>query len=511
MAKIWKWTKQQVRKGQYMVKGKDPIQKIVLEASRDSDERVTDAELMTIAKLSANPSYLASIRKTLWKRFGRVNEDPVCTRKAIEIFDYLVRYGHEGVLTIAQQAPACLSPVAQSRVHPYDHSRFYLAESQCRDAAQSLLTFLGDQKRVKEARDSGASVRDRIANFRLDPDLAEVLSKYVPQGGGYGGPPPPSSYGGGGTYAGSQRTADTHNSGGGTSSSVQSPYSSSPAEASGPRAAPSSGSSSGFQFDSSSDGEALDFDPRAAAKPSPPPQKEAPPSPPASAAPPRGIQQPPAANPGWAQFGQQQPAANPGWEQFAQQQQQPQANSGSAQPQQPAADPGWAQFGQQQQPAANPGWEQFGQQQQQPAANPSWEQFGQQQLPPQPSPGWGQQPPQQPTVSADDLLFGPVPGQQQAPAPPPQPQPQPQPQPPQDRYAGMVFDLSAPGAAQQYQQQAGRQQQGPARQGGMFDEFGDLASIDLSGRRRAAYGRPDQATRGAGPTLGGQQGDGRPG
>jgi hypothetical protein len=484
MAKIWKWTKQQVRKGQYMVKGKDPIQKIVLEASRDSDERVTDAELMTIAKLSANPSYLASIRKTLWKRFVRVNEDPVCTRKAIEIFDYLVRYGHEGVLTIAQQAPVCLSPVAQSRVHPYDHSRFYLAESQCRDAAQSLLAFLGDQKRVTEARDSAASVRDRITNFRLDPDLAEVLSKYVPQGGGYGGPPAPSPYGGGGTYAGSQRTTDTHNSGGGTSSSVQNPYSSSPAEASGPRAARSSGSPSGFQFDSSSDGEALDFDPRAVAKSSPPPQKEAPPSPPAPAAPPRGIQQQPAANPGWAQFGQQQPAADPGWEQFAQKQQQPQANSGSAQPQQPAADPGWAQFGQQQQLAANPSWEQFGQQQ------------------PQPSAGWGQQPPQQPAVSADDLLFGPVPGQQQAPPP----QPQPQPQPPQDRYAGMVFDLSAPGAAQQYQQQAGRQQQGPARQGGMFDEFGDLASIDLSGRRRAAYGRPDQATRGAGPTLGGRPG-----
>jgi hypothetical protein len=96
-----------------------------------------------------------------------------------------------------------------------------------------------------------------------------------------------------------------------------------------------------------------------------------------------------------------------------------------------------------------------------------------------------------PSPGVDDLLFGPA-AQPKAQPPPAAPQP------PQDQMAGVILDLSAPSAYEPQQQRPASPRQG----GGMLDEFGDLAQIDLHQRRTQAYGRPDQA-RGSGPTLAG--------
>lgn len=104
--------------------------------------------------------------------------------------------------------------------------------------------------------------------------------------------------------------------------------------------------------------------------------------------------------------------------------------------------------------------------------------------------------------AVDDLLFGP------APTPPPMAvQPQ---RPAQDPMAGVILDLSAPGAyGVPPPQQQWPAQGGPApRQSNTLGEFGDL--LDLNQRRAPAYGRPDQP-RGSGQSLGAGTGRGFPG
>jgi hypothetical protein len=72
-------------------------------------------------------------------------------------------------------------------------------------------------------------------------------------------------------------------------------------------------------------------------------------------------------------------------------------------------------------------------------------------------------------------------------SPPPQPI---------DQFAGVILDLSSP---QPFYPSAVVQPP-PLQHSGMFDEFGDLAALDLKDSKHQACGRPEQA-RDDGQTL----------
>jgi hypothetical protein len=402
MAAIWRWTKERARKTEYFIKGKDPVQKVVLEASRDDDDRITEPELLTIVRLSNRPSYLASIQKTVWKRCARLADAAVPCRKALEILEFLVRHGPENAISIVQHGSGVLQSVVNSHQQTFENHREYLAESQARNLASTLLAIANDARRLADLRAAGEAVRARAASFPLDPQLIQLLQafaeKEVREGRQYDFPP---------GDAGFPPPAD---------SAFRAPAS--PTWSPPSRPAPKS---------DSDDGE-LDFDPRAAAR-----------SPPRAHS--QGIYSP--ATPvtpvtptlsagGWrAPASSAPPSAVGGWG-------APQDRAFGGQPQSPSE----ADF------------------------------FG---APPTPQRASSQ-------AMTDDLLLGP--------APPPLPQA------PRDEMAGVILDLSVPLTPAAH----GQQPPGSPSRGGMLDQFGDLAQLDLHDPR-PRYGRPDQ-TRGSGQTLG---------
>ena len=114
------------RKTSYIIKRKNEVQKIVLEASRDDDDYITESEFMTVAHLCYNSKCLISIKKTLRKRFQRIGEAVVCCKKALQILDFCIKYGPQVMRTETLQEISELKNITQSFVHQSTKPRDYL-------------------------------------------------------------------------------------------------------------------------------------------------------------------------------------------------------------------------------------------------------------------------------------------------------------------------------------------------------------------------------------------------
>ncbi|KAH0795570.1 ENTH domain containing protein [Histomonas meleagridis] len=524
---VWKKAKEAARKTQYVFKGKDPVQKIVLEASRDDDDHVTESEFQTIAHLCYVQAALPSINKTLIKRFDRIADDVVSCQKSLQILDYCVKYGPDTMRSNAMQFISSLNVVSQSyTTAPSDH-RNYRAEDDCRNLAGNLMQILKSDEMYEQIRNSSVAQIRQVKQFYVEPfEMNGIMidTTVVPMDMSIGGinPISPNVY----TPTENSRKKST----------------------------------------SSSDDEELDFDPRAKNKQSDRRASDPFASPQQSQSnqntfdpfaqqqqqPQRQQQQggfdifnqqPQQQNQthrssfdqypqqqrqqqqgGFDMFGQPQQQQRPvqqqqqGFDVFGQpqQQQRPMQQQqqgfdvfGQPQQQRPVQQQqqGFDVFGQHQQQQQRPmqqqqqqGFDVFGQPQQQQRPVQQQQQqgfdvFGQPQ-----QQGFGQQSqnnfqqqqqrPVQQQQNFDDLLFG-------------APQPQPQ-QLPQQQYNNSFLDLHDSGSAPPPPQQKPQQSQG----GGMLDEFGDLVNLDLREKPRTLHGMPQQVVRGGGQSIGGSYGNG---
>ena len=173
---VIKGIKEKTRKAEYFLKNKDEVQVRLLEATRDDDDQITDAEYLTIAHLTFERAAIGSIKKTILKRFKRVKKAPVCCRKALDILDYCVRYGDEKVRDWVIQAEGALIEVSRSHHFNSEKPREYMAEEQCRNHAKNLIEFVKDKKQYDEVRASSQQQRDRVAKFYVQPLEVKIKS-----------------------------------------------------------------------------------------------------------------------------------------------------------------------------------------------------------------------------------------------------------------------------------------------------------------------------------------------
>jgi hypothetical protein len=179
-----KFVKSMGRKAQYKLKGKDPIQRVVLEASRDDDEGITENEFFMVAKLSYTDSYLESIRKTLIKRFRRIQNDTVPCRKALQLLDFCLRFGSDRVREITQNEIHVVEALTHSHVKAPGDMRGYTAERVCREQAQHIIDMLKNEKAFTELRRTSMDVRQRVQHFVVDPAAIGLKGRYQIGGDG---------------------------------------------------------------------------------------------------------------------------------------------------------------------------------------------------------------------------------------------------------------------------------------------------------------------------------------
>ncbi|KAK8895577.1 Epsin-2 [Tritrichomonas musculus] len=478
---MWKKTKEIARSAEYMFKNKDEVQKRVLEATRDDEDQITESEFMTVAHLTDDLAALSSIRKTLWKRFSRVTKHPTSCRKALQILDYCVRYGSEKCLNMCLEGTTELQMVSNSHHFSSDKPKEYMNEDQCRNLAQNLLTFVKNRNSYEQARKSGQSTIQRVKSFYVEPLQVKIKPD---NSSGYGGP---SAY-----YGNSNQAMNEV-------SQQRAQYSLNPSQ---PKPQPQqqqrqssnttpTNANNGIQWSSDSDSEPENSPLTSQNRPQQQQQGG-------------GVQ---SRQTGFSMFNQQNSTSNQTQNSnpFQPQQQQ---NSNPFQPQQQNQNPFQSQqqnqnpfqnqpnpFNSQQQQYSP--YSQQPQQQQnlftQPANNtqqpsffpPSSQSLEQQQKEffTQSSISSNYQQPQQTQqpLSADEILFGPTPSQQQQNSqyvPPPRPDP---------AYDGIVDFSSTP--MQPYSNQPMNQQNG--KNNGMLDEFGDLVNLDLNRQPTRAHGRPE--------------------
>jgi hypothetical protein len=175
------------RRAGYFIKGKDTIQKIVLEATRDSEDAVTDIELLTIAKLTLTPTYLPSIEKTIWKRLTHIGSATIAARKAVEVLDYCVRYGSPQVHPdVLRDGLAILAAASTSRVYHHDRPVLWQAEQNIREKAGATLRFVRNMTFYQQARDSSLEMIERVKYFVFPAAIQELLPASA-------GPPVPTA------------------------------------------------------------------------------------------------------------------------------------------------------------------------------------------------------------------------------------------------------------------------------------------------------------------------------
>ncbi|OHS94568.1 hypothetical protein TRFO_39237 [Tritrichomonas foetus] len=492
MASVLKWTKEKARKTEYMFKNKDDVQKRVLEATRDDDEQITDGEYLTVAKLTYNSAALTSIRKTLWKRFIRIQKAPVCCRKALQILDYCLRYGSPQVRQMILSGSGELQTVSNSHHFTSHKPREYMNEEQSRNLVQNLLALANNQAQYEEVRKNSESTLDRVKNHYVQPLEVKMKGSSAPYSAAS-----PSMYSSNtsSSYNNPYKDEDSSSNKSGSGKHAQSASKSHPQQT-------TQAASAQIQY-TSSDDEELEFDPREKSNQQQNKQLN-------SGNTGGGFQQ---QQQGFNMFNQQpqQQNSNP----FQQQQQQQNSNPFQQQ-QQMQPKPQASPFQQpQQQPNSNPFQQQqsnpFQQQQQQQNVFGGYPQqqnaFGQQNAgygqnnfggqPAFPQQNYSQQnlqhqqynffQQQQQPPSADELLFGPSPTQQRQ-----QPMQAPMQAQPDPNFDGILDFSNIP--MQPMSQQPNQQSQNPG--GGMFDEFGDLVDLDLQKRPQRAHGRPDTMERG---------------
>lgn len=172
MDSVLKYIGGQARKVEYMLKGKDPVQKVVLEASRGDSDEITEVEYMNVARLSFDDVCLHSIQKTLWKRFARIMTEPVSCKKGLLILDYCLRFGSDQVRNMVLRGQSELTNVTMTnpptyRMKPEEAS----AIRNSRDIAQRIMDLAADNKRYTELRKIGESTIERAKRHYIDPTV----------------------------------------------------------------------------------------------------------------------------------------------------------------------------------------------------------------------------------------------------------------------------------------------------------------------------------------------------
>jgi hypothetical protein len=164
------------RRAGYFLKGKDTIQKIVLEATCDSEDPVAESDFLTIAKLSLTPNFLVSIEKTLWKRLTHIASSPVSARKAIEVLDFILRFGAPQVHPdILRDGLAILAAASTSHVYHHDRPVMFQNEQNVREKAGATLRFVRNANLYRQSRESSMEMIERVKHFVYPAAIQAIL------------------------------------------------------------------------------------------------------------------------------------------------------------------------------------------------------------------------------------------------------------------------------------------------------------------------------------------------
>ena len=167
---MWKSLKQKARRAEYFFKNKDPVQKVVLDASREDDEAVLDTDKVMIAKLSFNSTCLYSIQKTLWKRFCRIKKSPLSCLKALNILDFCLKYGSPECRDMALRGISELTNVSTFPLK-LKSPREKAAVEQSRTLAQAIIDTVQNDSAYDEARRGDRRISARVDGFKVDRSL----------------------------------------------------------------------------------------------------------------------------------------------------------------------------------------------------------------------------------------------------------------------------------------------------------------------------------------------------
>ena len=167
---MWKSLKQKARRAEYFFKNKDPVQKVVLDASKEDDEPVLDTDKVMIAKLSFNTTCLYSIQKTLWKRFRRIKKSPLSCMKALNILDFCLKFGSPECRDMALRGISELTNVSTFPLK-LKSPREKAAVEQSRTRAQTIIDTIQNDNSYEEARRSDQRMSARVEGFKVDRSL----------------------------------------------------------------------------------------------------------------------------------------------------------------------------------------------------------------------------------------------------------------------------------------------------------------------------------------------------
>lgn len=155
------------RKLSYTFKGKNPIQQVVLEATRDDKlVQVSELEFMAISRMTYDIGGNENVRRTMLKLFIRAEKDLLPAKKAIEIFSYCIRTGHESCRSWYQQCKEAMDALLTMRKHK-PNSTNGMIEDFLRIETTKIIEICSKDENYSLSRESARPLRDKVVSSQV--------------------------------------------------------------------------------------------------------------------------------------------------------------------------------------------------------------------------------------------------------------------------------------------------------------------------------------------------------